>query len=92
MMKELNIVEPLSLKVKNAPSNIRRESAKVRVLINIESDTYISNHKIKILATPVIEGVTRVRPQQKKYYFSGFEKKYTEKTIFTKKIQIKEMI
>lgn len=83
--KTNSLTSSISLKVKNAPSNIRRESAKVRVLINIESDTYISNHKIKILATPVIEGVTRVRPQQKKYYFSGFEKKYTEKTIFTLK-------
>jgi len=80
-----SLTSSISLKIKNAPSNARRESATVRVLINIESDTYISNHKIKIIVTPVIDGTTRVRPQKNKYYFSGFENKYTEKTIFTLK-------
>ena len=79
------LTSAISLKIKNIPKIIRISAFRVRVSINIESDTYQSNHKVKINISPVINSITRIRPQQNKYYFSGFEEKYTEKTIFTLK-------
>ena len=79
------ITSSISLKLKNAPEIMRSETSIVRILINIESETYQTNHKIKILVTPIVNSITRFKPQQNQYYFSGFEKKYSEKTIYTLK-------
>ena len=75
------LTSAISLKVKNAPRDIRDENI-VRILINIESNTYSYNQKIKIFASPVINNINRMRPQQNTYYFTAIEKKYTDKILY----------
>jgi hypothetical protein len=79
------LTSAISLKIKNAPQMMRTETRTVRILININSNTYLSSHKVKIMASPIMNNITRIRPEQNKFYFTGFEKKYVERTVFTLK-------
>ena len=79
------LTSAISLRIKNAPKTMRTEFNTIRILINIDSIYYSNDCKIKILITPIINNVTRMNPEQNIYYFSGFEKKYTDKTIFNLK-------
>ena len=78
------LTSAISFRVKNVPREVR-ENFVVRLLINVESTTYSFNQKIKILVSPVINNINNLRPQQSKYYFTGFEKKYSDKTLYTLK-------
>ena len=51
------------------PKIMRNEVHIVRLLINIECYSNIFDQKVKLLITPVINEITRIRPEQKKYYF-----------------------
>jgi hypothetical protein len=79
------LTSAISLKIRNAPRMMRTDTRTVRILINIHSNAYLTSHRVKILASPVINNTTRIRPEQNKFYFTGFEKKYTERTVFTLK-------
>jgi len=83
------LTSAISLKIRNAPENMRSNIRTVRILINIHSETYLTSHKVKIMASPVMNNITRIRPEQNKFYFTGFEKKYVERTVFTLKNQDK---
>ena len=83
--KTNELTSAISLRIKNAPKTMRTEFHQVRILINIEAIIYSFNNKIKILVSPVINNVTRIKPEQNMYYFSGIEKKYTDKAIYTLK-------
>ena len=84
------LTSAISLRIKNAPKTLRDEFQLVRILINIESDYYSYNNKIKLLVTPVINNITKIKPEQNIYYFSGLEKKLTERVVFTLKNKDKE--
>ena len=75
------LTSAISLRIKNVPKNERKDSI-VRVLINIESDKYCFNDKIKMTVTPVLNNMNRIKPQPHLYYFSDFEKKYVDKTLY----------
>ena len=75
-----SLTSAVSLKVKNIDSNLRTDSI-ARVLVDIESK-YENNEKIKIMVSPVKNNISRMRPQQRIYYFSGMKTKYTDKTLF----------
>ena len=83
------LTSSLSLRIKNAPKELREKSI-VRILINIESKTYSSNKKIKILVTPVINNINRINPLQHTYYFSNFEKSLSDKNLYLLKNMNKE--
>jgi hypothetical protein len=83
--KTNNITSSISLRVKNIPKIMRNEAHIVRLLINIECYSNIFDQKVKLLITPVINEITRIRPEQKKYYFLGFENNDIEKAIITLK-------
>jgi hypothetical protein len=83
------LTSSLSLRIKNAPKELREKSI-VRVLLNIESKTYSSNKKIKILITPVINNINRINPLQHTYYFSNFEKSLSDKNLYLLKNMNKE--
>ena len=76
-----SLTSSLSLRIKNVPKELRENSI-VRVLLNIESRTYSSNKKIKILITPVINNINRLNPLQNTYYFSNFEKSLSDKNLY----------
>ena len=76
-----SLTSAISLRIKNVPKHIRDESI-VRILINVESQSYSFNQKIKIIATPVINNVNRIKPQQNTYYFTAIEKKYSDKILY----------
>ena len=78
------LTSAISFRVKNVPREVR-ENFVVRLLINVESFTYSFNQKIKILISPVINNISNLRPQQSTYYFTGFEKRYSDKTLYTLK-------
>jgi hypothetical protein len=78
------LTSSISFRVKNVPREVR-ENFVVRLLINVESVTYSFNQKIKILVSPVINNINNLRPQQNTYYFNAFEKKYSDKTLYTLK-------
>ena len=64
---------------------MRTELHIVRILINVESEYFFYNNKIKIMVTPIINSVTRFRPEQNIYYFSDIQNQYKDKTIFNLK-------
>ena len=78
------LTSSISFRVKNVPREVREDFI-VRLLLNVESVTYTFNQKINILVSPVINNVNNLRPQQNTYYFTGFERKYTDKTLYTLK-------
>ena len=84
-----SLTSAISIKVKNEPQDIKNKAI-VRVLVNIESVSYSSNQKIKIMVAPVIHNINRIRPEQNIYYFSGIEKRYTDKTLYMLKNLNKE--
>ena len=69
---------------------MRTEAHVVRILINIESFYKIIGEKFKIIVTPVINQITRIRPQQNMYYFSNIEQRSIEKAVFNLKNVNKE--
>ena len=75
------LTSSVSLKIKNIEKSLRQNSL-VRVLINVDSDSYCYNEKIKIIVTPIINNINRIHPQQHEYYFSSMENKYIDKTLF----------
>ena len=75
------LTSAVSLRVKNAIKQVRNNSI-VRVLVNIECIRYCFNDKIKMIVTPVLNNVNRIRPQPHVYYFSDFEKKYSDRTLY----------
>ena len=83
--KTKNITSSISLRVKNIPKNMRNETHIARLLINIECYSNIFDQKVKLLITPVLNKITRIRPEKKKYYFLGFENNDIEKAIITLK-------
>ena len=83
------LTSAISLRIKNVEKDIRNES-KVRVLLNVESERYSYKEKIKIIVTPVLNNINRIRPQPHVYYFSDFEKKYSDKTLYILKNKNKE--
>ena len=83
------LTSAISLRVKNVPKFIRN-IIMARFLIYIQSDSYSSEQKFKITVNPVINNINRIRPEQNIYYFSGIEKKYTDKTLYMLKNLNKE--
>ena len=83
------LTSAVSLRIKNIEKDFRKNSL-VRILINVDSDKYCFNEKIKIMVTPVINNINRIHPQQHVYYFSGMEKKYNDKTLFMLRNKNKE--
>ena len=57
----------------------------VRILINISPLEYTFNNKIKVLVTPIINNILRIKPEEKKYYFSGIDNKLSERVVFNLK-------
>ena len=84
------LTSALSLRVKNIPINMRNEFNIVRLLINVESFHFAQDENIKILITPVINSVTKIKPEQRMYYFSNFVEINTEKITYTLKNTNKE--
>ena len=80
-----SLTSSLSLRVKNIPKNLRLPSYLTVVLINIEALYYSNDKKIKINVSPIMHDISRVKPEQKKYYFSEMINFYSEKIIFTLK-------
>jgi len=78
------LTSAISFRIKNVPREVR-ESFVVRLLINVESVTYSYNQKVNILISPVINNINNLRPRQNTYYFTGFEKKNSDKTLYTLK-------
>jgi hypothetical protein len=62
------------------------------VLINIESAYYANDKKVKINASPIMNNISRIKPEQKKYYFSEISNLKTsqEKAVYTLKNKEKE--
>ena len=85
-----SLTSALSLRVKNIPTNMRNEFNIARLLINVESFHYAHDEYIKILITPVINSVTKIKPDQRMYYFSSFEEINTEKITYSLKNTNKE--
>ena len=79
------LTSSLSLRVKNIPKSMRNSTHATFVLINVESAYYSNEKKIKINVSPIMNNILRIKPEQKKYYFSELEKKHSEKAIFTLK-------
>ena len=75
------ITSSLFLRIKNVTKEMRTEHNIIRSFINIES-FHNSDDQIKILVTPVINSVTRIKPEQNLYYFSDFGQKESEKLIY----------
>ena len=75
------LTSSVSLRVKNDLNQVESDSI-VRVLINVETERYSLNDKIKIFITPVLNNINRIRPQPHFYYFSNLERKLTDKTLF----------
>ena len=84
------LTSAVSFKIKNVPKDFQKESMITRILINVYSDIYKSDQKIKILVTPVINNINRIKPEQKLYYFSAIENIKTDKTLFLLKNRNKE--
>jgi len=80
--KTNELTSAVSLKVKNVHKIMRRKDSIVRLFIYIESESYSYNEKIKILVTPVVHNINKIRPQQRSYYFTKIEKKFSDKTLF----------
>ena len=76
-----SLTSAVSLRINNVAKKIRKKSI-VRVLINVESDYYVYNEKIKILVTPVLNNTNRIRPEQHVYYFSSMKRKIFDKTLY----------
>ena len=83
--KTNDLTMAISLRIKNAPKTMRTENHIVRILININAFSYAYAKKVKILVTPLINKVARIKPEQNVYYFSDIEEKYKEKTVFNLK-------
>jgi len=83
------VTSAVSFKIKNVPKDIQKDSIITRILINVNSDIY-SDNKIKILVTPVMKNINRIKPEQKLYYFSAIENIKTDKTLFLLKNRNKE--
>ena len=79
------LTSTLSLRVKNVPKTMRNSTHSTIVLINMESAYYSNDKKIKINVSPIMNNILRIKPEQKKYYFSELEKKNSEKAVFTLK-------
>ena len=79
------LTSAVSLRIKNYPKFLRTEYNILRVLITIDSFYYTTGKKVKILVSPVINDITRIRPEQNMYYYSCIENRKTEKAIFTLK-------
>ena len=84
-----SLTSAISLKVKNIPLYLRNMLI-TRVLINIQSDTYSFQHKVKIMVNPVINNINRILPKQHSYYFSVLEKKDKDKSLYILKNLNKE--
>ena len=84
-----SLTSAISLRVKNIP-NFLRNVIMTRFLIYIQSDSYSSEQKLKITVNPVINNINRIRPEQNTYYFSGIQKKYTDKNLYILKNLNKE--
>ena len=83
--KTNSVTSSLSLRVKNVPKNLRNSTHTTIVLLNIESGYYSNDKKIKINISPIMNNISRIKPEQRKYYFSEIEEKKTEKVIFSLK-------
>ena len=75
------LTSAVSLRINNVAKKFRKKSI-VRVLINVESDYYVYNEKIKILIAPVLNNTNKIKPEQHIYYFSSMERKIYDKTLF----------
>ena len=86
------LTSSLALRVKNIPKSLRNSNQTTIVLINIESAYYSNNKKIKINISPIMNNISRIKAEQKKYYFSELtnQNEYTEKAVFTLKNKEKE--
>ena len=80
-----SVTSSLALRIKNVPKNLRNSMHSTIVLINIESKYYSNDKKVKLFASPVLNNILRLYPQQRRYYFSEIEQNYTEKVIFNLK-------
>ena len=84
------LTSAMSFRIKNAPKDVQKEPMITRILINVYSDIYKSDQKIKILVAPVMNNINRIKPEQKLYYFSAIENIRTDKTLFLLKNRNKE--
>ena len=84
------LTSAVSFRIKNAPKDVQKESMITRILINVYSDIYKYDQKIKILVAPVMNNINRIKPEQKLYYFSAIENIKTDKTLFLLKNRNKE--
>ena len=63
------LTSSLALRVRNVPKNMRNKDYMTIVLINIESAYFANDKKVKINASPIMNNISRMKPEQKKYYF-----------------------
>ena len=83
--KTNSVTSSLALRIKNIPMNLRNFTHSTIVLINIESTHFSNDKKLKINVSPVMNNILRLKPQQRKYYFSEIEQTNTERAIFNLK-------
>ena len=86
------LTSSLALRVRNIPKNMRSSNDMTVVLINIESAYYSNDKQLKINVSPIMNNISRIKPEQKKYYFTELnnQNKTTEKAVFTLKNKEKE--
>ena len=86
------LTSSLALRVRNVPKNMRNKDYMTIVLINIESAYYANDKKVKINASPIMNNISRMKPEQKKYYFSEISnlRSIKEKAVYTLKNKEKE--
>ena len=83
--KTNSLTSSISLRIKNIPQNLRSSTTSAIVLINIESTYYANDKKLKINLSPIMNNILRIKPEEKRYYFSEIGKKDSERAIFNLK-------
>ena len=70
------LTQSLSLRIKNVPKDIREKFSTTRVLISVISKlSYPENNKITVMVSPVLNNISRIKPNQKLFYFTTVEYK-----------------
>jgi len=87
------LTSSLALRIENVPKDIRLStfsSYTTIVLINVEAQQYANDKKIKFNVSPILNNISRLKPEQKRYYFSEIFNNLSEKIIYTLKNKEKE--
>ncbi len=80
--KTNSITSSLTLRIKNAPKEVREGKAFVRVFIYLKSTGYSYDQKVSLTVSPNIDNYKRIKPMQKRYYYNLVNQE-KEKAVFT---------